>query len=330
MKTVFIPPIVNSSFLRQLPQQMASQFAKHGYKVYFCNERAGINLKKVEVEKNLTVYPNWEYFYHEFKTQNIKIDIMYNTAAKNYEYSDLVKPEYNIYHSCDSFQEWKNYEPHMLKRANIVLCNSEFIYNIRKNQHENVYLVRNGCNESYINMDYTIYNNLKFVKPPICVFSGACGVWVSTYLIKKTAEEYFTYFVGMSFGKAIPENVNFQPVLEHHEMMNFLNNMDVGLLPFNTKSEITQAANPIKLWEYLASGLPIVATDWNETNREELKNVVFPTNDKEEFLSNIQKIANMSDIDKKCLKEECFKIAKNNTWEIRFNVIEKQIREFFN
>ena len=57
MKTVLIPPIVDWSFLRQLPQQIASQFARNGYKVYFCNFAKTDN-KIEEVEPNLFVYHN--------------------------------------------------------------------------------------------------------------------------------------------------------------------------------------------------------------------------------------------------------------------------------
>lgn len=331
MKTVFIPPIVNWGFLRQLPQQIASQFAKNGYRVMFCNERlVGADIKKVEVEKNLFVYPNYEYAKHEIDTLNIKIDILYNTAAKNYPYVDDLKPKYTIYHSCDSFEEWKPLENDILKRADIVLCTSDFIYDMRIKQHNNVHLVKNGCNENIINKSYEKIENFKFIKRPICVFSGACGVWVSTYLIRNVAKEYCTYFIGQSFGKKIPDNLTIIPTLEHSSMIEILKNMDIGLLPFNVKSEITQAANPIKLWEYLACGLPVVSTSWIETDREELKEVVFTSKNDEEYIANVNKIVSMDETERLELKNKCLEVAKNNTWEKRFKTIDTEIKKFFN
>lgn len=329
MKNVLIPPIVNWDFLRQLPQQMASQFAKNGYNVLYCNQRAGISIKKVEVNKNLMVYPNWDYLNYEINRNKIKIDIVYNTAAMNHKYIEMLKPEMSIYHSCDSFDQWKPLEGKMLALSDLVCCTSKFIYDIRKKEHKNVHLVRNGCNEEYINMPYEKINSIKFIKQPICVFSGACGQWVKTSLIKKTAEEFYTYFVGTQFGKAIPKNVNHQPTLPHNEMMHFIRSMNVGLLPFNTKTEITQAANPIKMWEYLASGLPVMATSWDETTLAELNDVVFTSETDEGFINNIIEYSNLSNIDRLAIKEKCYEVARNNTWEKRFETINDQIIKFF-
>lgn len=329
MKTVLIPPICNFDFLMQLPQQIALQFEKHGYNVLYCDENPGINIKKKQVNKNFTIYPNWEYFYYEYTKGMVKVDIIYNTAAKNYKLVDSINSRIKIYHSCDSFEEWKKYEKLILKSSNLVLCTSDFIYDLRKTQHNNVHLCKNGCNEDMIDLNYTNIENLKFVKRPICVFSGALGVWVSTYHLRNVAKEFFTYVVGIELGKQMPKNVNHQKALGHNSLMNFLHNMDIGLLPFNIKSEITQAANPIKLWEYLGCGLPVVATDWRETNNKELKDVVFTSSKDNDFIKNIEKISDMSKSDRLELKEECFKIARKNTWEKRFEIIQREIDNLY-
>ena len=75
MKTVFIPPICNWSFLRQLPQQMASQFAKHGYRVIYCNERPVQGGEIVnEVEPNLFVYRDASSALGYIKNNDVKIE----------------------------------------------------------------------------------------------------------------------------------------------------------------------------------------------------------------------------------------------------------------
>jgi hypothetical protein len=86
---------------------MASQFAKNGYNVLFCNERliSPTNFKKEQIAENLTIYPNFEYAIYEIKKNNINIDIFYTTAAITYKYIDIVKPELTLYHSCDVFEE---------------------------------------------------------------------------------------------------------------------------------------------------------------------------------------------------------------------------------
>lgn len=326
MKTVFIPPIVDYKFLRQLPQQIADQFHEAGYKVIFCGIQNNIYLKR-EIKKNFFVYSNSEYALKDITDNKIKIDVFYNTWAKNHFYVEQLKPDVVIYHSCDSFDEWKKYEREMLRISDLVFCTSQYLFDLRSKEHNKVFICRNACNTEMINKkDILPYDKFKFVKRPIFGFSGAIGRWVSTNLIKHIADNFYTAFAGMQFGKERPSNVQADlGVLDHDQLVNFYYNCDFGLLPFNTNLEITQAANPIKLWEYLACGLPVLSTSWLETELPELKEVVFTANNKEQFLEHAENMALLSDSDLKDIKNECYKVARKNTWEKRFQVIQKEI-----
>jgi glycosyltransferase involved in cell wall biosynthesis len=46
----------------------------------------------------------------------------------------------------------------------------------------------------------------------------------------------------------------------------YLHNADVGLIPFDVvgHAELVDTIHPLKLYEYLACGLPVVATRWRE------------------------------------------------------------------
>jgi len=325
LKTVFIPGIVNYDFLKQLPQQIADQFHNNGYRVIFCGIDNNFYMKR-EIKKNYFIYSNTNYALKDIAENKIKIDIMYNTWAKNYNFSNILKPDITIYHCCDMFDEWKKFEGEMLKVSDLVFCTSQLIYDVRSNEHNRVYICRNACNSEMINKkEYNIIDDFKFVKRPIFCFSGAIGKWVSTNLIKNVGEKYFTTLAGIQFGKEKPSNIYDYGVLEHDKLIDFYYNCDFGLIPFNTKNEITRAANPIKLWEYLACGLPVLSTKWVETELPEFKDVVYATNDKDQFISHAEAMSLLSKNDLLEIKEECYKIARNNTWEIRFQTIQKEI-----
>lgn len=324
MKTVFIPPIVDWTFLRQLPQQIASQFAKNGYKVIYCNTSLGA-YKVDEVEPNLFVYKNWSQAMEEIEKKRIKIDIFYNTWAKNEKFIDMIKPKFSIYHSCDVFEEWKPFENKIIEKSDVVLCTSQYIYDIRSKQHNNVHLVRNACTSEFIEHVPKMPEDMKFIKEPIFLFAGAVGAWVSTYLIKKVAENYATALVGREYGKTLPSNAINLGVKSHDCLADYYYASDFGLLPFNTKSEITQAANPIKVWEYLSCGLPVLATAWQETELEELKDVVFTAKTDEEFVELSHMLANLTCAQKLDLSIKAKTIAQNNTWEKRFEQIKNII-----
>lgn len=326
LKTVFIPPILKWQDLKQLPQQIAQQFARNGYKVIFCDNNFIGNYGHKEVEPNLFVYGNA----NEVIKNLQKIDIFYTTWAKTEEYVDLVKPKKVIYHSCDLFYEWNQYELKMISKSDVVLCTSKYIYDIRKNQHDNVHIVRNGCNEEMINKEWKMPIDIKSIQNPIFSFVGAIGKWVDTSYLKAIANKHNTIFIGREFGKICPSNIIKLGVKSHDDLINYYNISDVGLLPFRTSGlfeEVTRAASPVKLWEYLACGLPVLATSWEETELPELKKVVFTANTKEEYLLKANYLANLSENDKLYLSREAKNIASNNTWEQKFEDIKKILED---
>lgn len=54
-------------------------------------------------------------------------------------------------------------------------------------------------------------------------------------------------------------NVHYLGVRPHQEVRSYLEALDIGLLP-NLVTDFTKSLDPLKTWEYLAAGLPIVAT----------------------------------------------------------------------
>lgn len=325
MKTVLIPPILDWNFLKQLPQHMAEQFSRNGYKVYYCNQYVKNN-DIVKVNENLIVYNNYNMLMDEIVRKKIKIDILYNTWAKNHRWVDYVNPKITIYHSCDSFDEWKSYEKSMLDKSDIVLCTSEYIRNLRAKEHHNVHLVRNAVDQSLLNKKYRTIKEIDDVQGFKIGFIGAIGTWVSTYLLRKVAMKYPTFFVGLEFGKNCPVNLINLGAKPFDELVNYYNSFDAFLLPFNTKSEITQAACPIKLYEYMAIGKPIISTSWEETeifNSNE--KLIFTSKSDEEFLNNIDYVANLKSHELENIKTKYKEIASNNTWNERFKVVKNAI-----
>jgi Glycosyl transferases group 1 len=59
----------------------------------------------------------------------------------------------------------------------------------------------------------------------------------------------------------LPANVHLLPAVREHDVPSVLRSFDVGLIPFRRDSRI-DAVNPIKMFEYLAAGLPVVSADF--------------------------------------------------------------------
>lgn|GEM_PF-804929 len=61
----------------------------------------------------------------------------------------------------------------------------------------------------------------------------------------------------------LPPNVVFTGPIPHDQLASVLTGFDVGLIPF-IRSKAIDAVNPVKLYEYLAAGLPVLASDFEE------------------------------------------------------------------
>lgn len=322
-KTILYFPVLNWSFLKQRPQQILSQFARNGWTVYFCNNTQ-TDESMEEVEPNLFVVHNFENLMNDIKYGKIKIDVAYATWAKSSEYFGKVNAKLNIYDSIDEFPDWAPYEDFAVKSADIVLTSSQRLFDIRSVMHDNVYLVRNAAPSEYIDKKSIKPKEYENIDGPIVAFIGALGSWTSTYLMKKVAEKYPTVFVGLEFGKQCPSNVINLGCKNHDELYNYYAHADVCLIPFNTKTNITQSASPVKMYEHLAAGTVTVATKWHETDL--YPSAVLTAANDEEFLIKVEEAIELSKTHN--VKEEAKRIASENTWEVRFRQIEEAIQDY--
>jgi glycosyltransferase involved in cell wall biosynthesis len=103
---------------------------------------------------------------------------------------------------------------------------------------------------------------------PRLVFVGKLDAWVDFDAIAHIAERHPEASVlvvgpGTPAARAYPKNVHFTGPFPYRELPWLLNFCDVGLVPF-VRNELTHAVSPLKLYEYLACGLPTVATRLDE------------------------------------------------------------------
>jgi len=129
---------------------------------------------------------------------------------------------------------------------------------------------------------------LRHITGPIVGFHGLLSDWVDVELIANAARAY----PRVSFvivGRAVTDitvlssqsNVVVVGHVPYESLPPYASTFDVGLIPFKI-NDLTLACNPLKTLEYLALGMPVVATDLPEVRR--FVPYVSVADDREEFI----------------------------------------------
>ncbi len=126
--------------------------------------------------------------------------------------------------------------------------------------------------------------------------------------IKKKFNHLFSY-----------SNLIYLGVKKKPELLPYYQYSDLGIIPYNTSHYFVKYANPMKAYEYLACGLPIVSTKILSLINYP-KDVVFTTDDKQQFSQAVKNmLSNWNEIRVVTAK----KLAKNNRWENKIKRIEE-------
>lgn len=171
----------------------------------------------------------------------------------------------------------------------------------------------------------------------IVMYTGHLFPWKGVDILGEAAKLLpavkFVFIGGMStdtesfknkFGKI--ENISVLGHKPHKEIAILLKAADVLVLPNSAKEKISAYTSPLKLFEYMASGRPIVASDLLSI-KEILNNqnsVLVGSDSSEELVRGIELVLNESD-GGEALAEKAFEDVKNYTWQNRVKKILKFI-----
>lgn len=310
---------INWDFLFQRVQHVSQQFARAGYTVYYRNPSQIKSIAPQEIEKNLYVCKDFD-LVDKSRWKNV-IYIIYFPAF--HQWVEQKENNLIIYDCADDFEEHAPHQEEMLKKSDIVFTSSIKLYEDIKQLHDNVYLVRNGVDFEHFDIQGEPPLDMLNIKKPVIGFSGSLNPrWVDLklleYLIKRNPQWSFV-FVGdkCNFSKSF-KNVFFLGMKKYEQLPRYVSNFDVGLIPF-LDNRISQSANPVKMYEYLAAGKPVVARVLPET--KDIKKGLYLYTSMPEAEEAIKKAITEGTVHRESYK----KFAASNSWKQRFDTMNKII-----
>jgi len=183
-----------------------------------------------------------------------------------------------IYHCVDEYTKFSgvasshlaDLEQQLLTKAHLVLTSAELLYESKGKLNSQTYLVRHGVDFEHfrkaLDPQVTIPPDIARLPRPIIGFFGLIADWVDLDVLEHIARHYASGSLVL-IGKATTDvsqlaklpNVHLLGRKPYDQLPAYCKGFDVAVMPFRV-NELTLNANPLKVREYLAAGLPVVST----------------------------------------------------------------------
>jgi hypothetical protein len=215
-------------------------------------------------------------------------------------------------------------EEYLIKKADKVIYTSSNLKNYIEKFNKNCFYIPNGVDFNKFQKKCDKPEFFYKITKPVAVYVGAIESWFDFNLLDYIAQELNdVHFLIIGAVKFKPdnfdqiqskENVTFYGKVDNDLIASFLQFSDVGLIPFRLDMDLVHSISPLKLYEYMACGLPVVSTKW-----EELKSIdspAFLASSYIEFKKNI-----LYALKKYNEFNKIIEFAKSNDWNIKLRGI---------
>lgn len=224
-------------------------------------------------------------------------------------------------------------EDFLVRNSDIVFSSSKLLLEKNLLKRNESFLVKNGTEFLHFNK---IFRNgeLNNIKNPIIGYYGAINDWFDMEIIRYCAEkkpEWNFVLIGGTDNNNFEKdklilsnlkNVFFLGEKKYSDLPGYIGYFDVCIIPFKL-IPLTMATNPVKFYEYISSGKPVVSVDLPELIL--YKDICYLSKSKEDFLKNIEIALKENDIK---LKNKRIEVAKENSWDTRYTNIRNEIINF--
>lgn len=351
--------IIDWEFRWQRPQQLMSQFASHGHRVFFLSvsrflpagsrRYEAIPLRDNVWEIRLALPHTFDVYSGTLGAevtrwivddlQAMRDDFHIGGAIALIQMATWAEAAYGARQSFgwrlvyDCMDEWNTFpgirpalldaEKHLVSEVDLLVVSGQRLWEKWSAHNANTVLARNGA-------DFAHFNNapandlLADVPRPIVGYFGAIAPWFDLELMLRLARERPSYTFVLLGGvfevsttdlEALP-NVRLLGQQPYAQMPAYLQHFDACIIPFKVNA-VTEATDPVKFYEYISQGKPVVAPQMPELYpyREHL----FIASSHTDFIAKVDQAVQENDPARSASRIE---LARQNTWQARLAQIQ--------
>ncbi len=201
--------------------------------------------------------------------------------------SGTLGEELVIYHCVDEFSAFADTNPRhiaeleqqLLQQADLVITSAERLRESKARFNPHTVLVPHGVDFDHFvkacDWETAIPQDAASLPRPVIGFFGLFAEWVDQSVFEACARAHPEGSI-VVLGKVAPDvdvsrlrqlpNLHFLGRKRYQDLPAYCRSFDVALMPFKLM-ELTLCANPLKVREYLAAGLPCVSSDLPEVRK---------------------------------------------------------------
>lgn len=239
----------------------------------------------------------------------------------------------------DCMDEWEDFpnigkpllaaERELVANSDVVAVTAALLEKKWQSETSRCVLIRNGVDFPFFRLHSKPSNILGDLDHPIIGFYGAIAEWVDLGLIAAVARarpEWQFVLLGDIFvtdleGLDELPNVHLLGRRPYTDMPYYLYHFDVCLIPFRL-NQVTHAVDPVKFYEYVSAGKPVVSVPLEEL--EIYRDYLYFGTTAADFVAQIA-IA-LQDVDP-ARRQQRIELARANDWQDRYQSMAKAITE---
>lgn len=262
------------------------------------------------------------------------VDLLWCAGPAALSLLDIIPHRLSIYRLADRLDQFKKIpsnvvelQKELIQRADIVVATSHALLEwAGQYRREVIHYLPNGVNDHFLKPAGPLPEDFPSTELPVAVYAGTLDtrfdIKLFTAAVHKIKQVYFLLIGPLtdqrlkSNLKALQGDKNFSwlGAKEHQLIPSYLKYCSVGLIPFKL-NKLTEAVNPIKYYEYLACGLPVVAPPMRELVA--MEGPVHLYKDYSDFQAALKDAVSQHENSRKALVN----YAAEHTWRKRFDML---------